>query len=513
MNAEVLSSFVPVEKAGGASNLFTDLQTIRVLIYTDDPQVTETLISSKSFGVGLLLKFLNAHQPAFAHIEVTLLSRNTNFFDEKSGHAKNLLTDPLLSGFDQVWFFGIHRANLTQFTTDPLLNFRLRGGPRSELLPDEVASLKALMKTGGVLVAGDHAEDTPSFLTTDPSNLPKTLALGRALGNRIPRAHQLRTWENGPTSDSGNSYDTQEPDGTTDLNDTKLESDQKPQRLILARFDGKQPHQLFKAADGSEIDVFPDHTHEGKIGIPDSFDGDWVGTPKPVIVAYGTDKRTPPAIYNLVIAYDGDTDGVGRIVAHSTWHHFLTLNLSGFDSDPTSTTKGSVADRIGQYYSNLAYWLAPLSKRQAISQSMFWWLASHPLLMEEASSDPLRIGTVALTLLRTVSTPFEIQELLLAHTPPGIRAQRDGIHFPAEGNAPAALPSQELLLGSVISRYYHQSRATAAEAAAVAKEGISTNGSGAPEVIRAGLADGFRARAQVLTETQAAAAAYLEHFG
>src|SRR5579885_1920633 len=402
MNAEVLADFVPLEKAGGASNLFTDSQTIHVLIYTDDPiTVTET----SSFGVALLRKFIDAHQPAFAKIEIELVSRNTNFFDENS-HAKNQLTDTRLGGVDQVWFFGIHRANLAQFTPQSVIDSN-RGGPKSELLPEEVASLKAWMKTGGVLVSGDHAENTPP--NTSDTNLPSTLVLGRALGSKIPRAHQLHIWEGGPTTDPNNSYDTQEPDGTTDLNNLDLQRDSKPQKLILARFEGGRPHPLFIAADGSEIDVFPDHAHEGEAGIPDSFDSDWEGTPKPVIVAYGTDKRKP-AIYTMVIAYDGDTDGVGRIVSHSTWHHFLNTNLSGFDSDPTSTTKGSVADRIGQYYSNLAVWLAPLSKRQAMSQSMFWWLANHPLLMEEASSDPLRIGTVARTLLRKAATPFEIQD-------------------------------------------------------------------------------------------------------
>lgn len=510
MNAEVLADFVPLEKAGDASHLFTDLQTIRVLIYTDDPlQMTET----SSFGIKLLRKFLSAHQPAFAKIEIEpLLSRNTDFFDD-SGHAKNLLTggtNGVLSSVDQVWFFGIHRANLKEFTK-PSINFRFRGGPRSELQPDEVISLKAWMKTGGVLIAGDHAEDTPDNLTTVPSDLPKTLTLGRALGINVPRAHQLHTWEGAPTSDKNSSYDTQEPDGTSDLNDISLESDPKPQRLILARFDGGRPHQLFIAADGSEIDVFPDHTHEGKLDIPDSFDSDWEGTPKPVVVAYGTDKRkSEPTIYKLVIAYDGDADGVGRIVAHSTWHHFLNTNLSGFDNDPTSATKGSVADRIGQYYSNLAVWLAPQAKRQAMAQSMFWWLANHPVLMEEAGNDPLQVGTVALTLLRKVATPFEIQELLLAHTPPGIRAKRNSLHFPPERNALDALPSQELLLGSVINRY--QSAPSVAKAAAVATDDISTNGSGASEAIRAGLADGFIAKVRILAEAQAAAAAHLEEF-
>src|SRR5947209_5008282 len=267
MNAEVLADFVPLENAGDASHLFTDLQTIRVLFYTDDPlQVTE----NSFFAVDLLRKFLDAHQPAFAKIEVApLLSRNIDFFSESGGHAKNLLTDTLLGGFDQVWFFGLHRANLNRFT-GPLINFRNRGGPKSELTPPEVDFLKAWMKTGGVLVAGDHAEDTPP--DTVDSNLPGTLALGRALGSKVPRAHQFHTWEGGPTSLPSGSHNTQEPDGINILDSDVLEGDPKPQRLILARFDGKRPHQLFIGADGSEIDVFPDHTHEREVGIPTTFD-------------------------------------------------------------------------------------------------------------------------------------------------------------------------------------------------------------------------------------------------
>ncbi|HEX3561176.1 MAG TPA: hypothetical protein VHU19_18445 [Pyrinomonadaceae bacterium] len=131
MNAEVLADFVLLENAGDASHLFTDLQTIRVLFYTDDPlQVTE----NSFFAVDLLRKFLDAHQSAFAQIEVApLLSRNTDFFSD-SGHAKNLLTDTLLSGFDQVWFFGIHRANLNKLT-GPLSAFHRRGRKRDRCLP------------------------------------------------------------------------------------------------------------------------------------------------------------------------------------------------------------------------------------------------------------------------------------------------------------------------------------------------------------------------------------------
>src|SRR5919112_2328865 len=179
MNPEVLRSFVPRELAGNAANLFTYLPVIRVLVYTDDPtQVTDD-VGATGFSIGLMKKFQNANQPAFANVEFILLSRNVlgvNPELTEAGHAKEKLTASLLAQYHQVWFFGVHLSNLTAVEWKP--DITRRGGPESELTDPEVDNLRAWMGSnasaggmmGGVLVSGDHSE--PKNPTAVPADLP-----------------------------------------------------------------------------------------------------------------------------------------------------------------------------------------------------------------------------------------------------------------------------------------------------------------------------------------------------
>jgi hypothetical protein len=59
------------------------------------------------------------------------------------------------------------------------------------------------------------------------------------------------------------------------------------------------------------------------------------------------------AIYYIVIAYDGSIAGVGRIVADSTWHHHMNVNLKGFPPGD------SMIAQFARFYVNLAVWLSP----------------------------------------------------------------------------------------------------------------------------------------------------------
>jgi hypothetical protein len=437
------------------------------LIYTDDPEKVRD-DETPGFNIGLMKKFQNANQPAFANVEFTLLSRNVlgeNQQLTEAGHAREKLTASLLAQYQQVWFFGVHLSNLTAVEWE--FDITRRGGPESELTDPEVDDLRVWMGSdapaggmmGGVLVSGDHSE--PKNPTSVPGNLPDTLSLGRALGRRVPRAHQLRIWEGGPRRDAANSYNTQESGGECDLNDINLEGDPNPQKLILPRSESGCPHPLFIKRDGKVIDVFPDHIHEGKVIVTDATtnppDADWPsGGPEPVVVAYGTDKRKPE-IYKIVAVYDGDSVNVGRIASDSTWHHFFNNNLTGFDGD---ASPDSVANRLGQYYSNLAVWLSPLPMRRTMARAMFWWLAYHPLVAAEASggvsdSDSLvKIGKIAGALLASVAGPSEIQALLSAHSSAPQLARAEALRFPTAGTTFTMLPSQELVLGSVIKSYY-----------------------------------------------------------
>jgi hypothetical protein len=349
-------------------------------------------------------------------------------------------------------------------------------------------------RMGGVLVTGDHSQPKPPNAT--PDDLPATLSLGRALSRRVPRASELRRWEEGPTIEPAKSYNTLSrggcPPGGGDP-----QSDVTPQSIILPSVAGNCPHPLFIARDGKDIDIFPDHAHEGELLTPNPSGGDWpAGSPEPVVAALGSDKRNGN-VYKLVVAYDGDTAGVGRIVADSTWHHYFNDNLIGFRGE---TQEGTVANRLGQYYTNLALWLAPMPKRQAMMRAMLWWLSTQPRLIEESGSDTevtqenaVRLGQLAEALLSRVASPTEIHEMFTAYSPAGLRVQAGELFYPASESTLHALPSQEMLLGSIINRYYRSLRSTPAAAKANAQpEG------GASALIRAGYKDAFTLHVQNL---------------
>ena len=146
----------------------------------------------------------------------------------------------------------------------------------------------------------------------------------------------------------------------------------------------------------------------------------------------------------LVTAYDGDRAGVGRIVADSSWHHYVNINLKGF---PHPAPLKSHADKIGQFYGNLAIWLAPLHKRCQMAQAMCWELADYTLLLEQ-QNDPIRTGEIAYALLGRSTSLCEIHEVLRALGQPQL-AQR------CSGNWMKDLTNTEQqTLGLVLDSYH-----------------------------------------------------------
>ncbi|HXM50587.1 MAG TPA: hypothetical protein VN956_22285 [Pyrinomonadaceae bacterium] len=442
--------------------------TIKVLAYTDDPVRVTDNTPAKEFGIFRLKAHLRAHAPTFADIDVKLISRNSVV-----AHAINKLDHVLKNQqFDEVWFFGLHQKDIPDFT----LEFPKGGGPESELNQNEVDLLDGLMRSHGgnpglgVLMAGDHANPPPDAVLKPSDDLfcptgldHKTfLGLGRAIGYKVPRAGLLRNWEGPPTHCANDSFNTQVFPQGADPEGVAFQMDSFPQHLNLVRFDPNGvpnpkglPHQLFVDRNGQPIDVFPDHMHEGEVVIPGMFDpAIWpigaVVRPLPRVVAEGTDKQKRRTL-KIVAAYDGDTVGLGRVVADSSWHHYFNVNLNLL---PANAPPGSDADRIGQYYANLAIWLAPLPVRQEMARLMFAWVSRHPLMMEEAGSGPLNIGTAAYRILLRVSSPCEINELLAAICPSDMRNKFESLNFPDRAIS-GGFPSKEVLLGAILEAYYY----------------------------------------------------------
>ena len=116
-------------------------------------------------------------------------------------------------------------------------------------------------------------------------------------------------------------------------------------------------HPLMKRADGSGIQWFPAHPHEGGVGAP-------LNDASARVIASGPSSATGRA-FNLVVAFEGGRD-IGRGVAESSFHHFADYNWDPRKGCPSFVTDPAAdevvrdpqrLDDIKQYARNLAGWL------------------------------------------------------------------------------------------------------------------------------------------------------------
>jgi hypothetical protein len=345
-------------------------------------------------------------------------------------------------------------------------------------------------------MTGDHANETPPNVLagrnghrTNTAATPAFLGLGRALGRSVPRAGSLRRWEGPPSYHSVDSFNT--------ISNSGFQTDRLPQQLQLrpVNADGDpdpngQPHPLFFYKEGSFIQVFPDHGHEGAVITPDEYapldPRMWPlgpnGQPtRPHVVAFGRDARKTEPL-NIIATYNGDLSGVGRIVADSTWHHYMNLNLRGF---PHPAPEGSPSDQVGQFYANLAVWLAPKRKREQMARSMIWELARYTLCLEERE-DAESTGATAESVLAMVSSSCEVHQMIQAITP---REVAELYHTQA---GEIQLPARSMVMGSVLKSCHKamlnaETSAVSASAAAANTETVNID-----DAVQAGVTAAFR---------------------
>jgi len=132
-------------------------------------------------------------------------------------------------------------------------------------------------------------------------------------------------------------------------------------------------------------------------------------------------------------------------VADSSWHHYVNINLKGF---PHPAPPESNSDKIGQFYGNLAIWLAPMHKRRQMAQVMYRELAEYTLLLEQ-HTDPIRTGENAYSVLRRSTSPCEIHELLRAS-----RQQQFAQHCSSTSGMDDLANTEEEILGVVLDSYH-----------------------------------------------------------
>lgn len=351
----------------------------RILIYTDYDQIDDNE-DLQGWGITELRKLITYKTRKFADFVV---ERRYRF---ESMPRPLRLTHDFLCQYDELWVLAFNNARMCPF----------------ELDKDEVTALFEWMnKGGGLMVAGDHAAGF-----CDTGN-PKTFGVhGRSLGEPMKRAGQLRTWVGPPTACTDkplperDNYNTCEGDDPEELDLIESQSDPKPAKLLKLR----KPHSLFiisetKGAKINLIERFPDHPHESQLLELTTLDNDWPpGSPLPVTAAKARDKRFPAEQrdYPLVIAWPG-LGQYGRLVADSSFHHYLNVNLAGIPERDSNgfPVPNSALDQIGTFYRNLALWLLPRDKRNRMKLDVLYRLAIDPDVFEVRGSGYESLGRAA----------------------------------------------------------------------------------------------------------------------
>jgi hypothetical protein len=273
------------------------------------------------------------------------------------------------------------------------------------LKTDEIDAIQTFMQNGGgVFATGDHAD------------------LGAAICKDIARVRYMRFWKASETPGTGTTRLSTISPGNNFNYDLADQSDIYPQRLYpnyvtIAGGVGATHPLLQGGPILGPIEVFPDHFHEGECRIPKDLNTTFLlgGTTldewpleiggfkrvQPEMVAlsmsHGNILSTTagpalePRSFMAIAAYDGHRAKVGRVSTDATWHHFVNVNLTGFQNPPGTPT--IELKRIKQYYINLATWLMPKYVRRClIIIRIFIELFKYPLY-EELTIPPLEKAT------------------------------------------------------------------------------------------------------------------------
>ncbi len=270
----------------------------------------------------------------------SLLREHLASLKDENGHALYEITardiekdedgnDKILSkldetDFDELWLFAVDTGDgLTKNDCAGITQFRQRGG--------------------GIFSTRDH-QDLGSSLCT--------------VGG-IGAAHYFHSKQQDPHHDR-NSRDDQDTK-TIDFPNYHSGSNGDYQKIKAVG----AIHELLQKADGSIIEFFPAHPHEGGVGKPDEDDSARV-------VATGTSRVTGKD-FNLIVAFDQSDDRhgnlCGRGIAESSFHHLVDYNWNLEKGCPTFLEEPpgdgyqknpKALDDIKTYAANLAKWLAPV---------------------------------------------------------------------------------------------------------------------------------------------------------
>lgn len=347
--------------------------------------------SATGFGVGKLLEILAEPVAWWVAFDVHVAVRDAasrppvsyvNFRFDQPGFD--------LAEYDQVWLFGFQPG------TEDGPDEDVYAESKHPLSDSELAVLTNWMNAGGgVFATGDHHY------------------LGASMCSRVPRVRTMRKWTNAqgvPPRDSARRLDTNQPATNAqrrnaELMPFELQGDGIPQPVevvpqlafeLAPLYRVYQAHPILCSTSGV-IDVLPDHPHEGQVIDDDEvqldhplldLDGfsdkpEYPGgrnRPTPSVIAYGRTTHqyrnrekgpVDPERFGLIGVYDGERvdegDPVGRVVVDSTWHHWLSENIVGFES-----SNPRVFELLKSYYRNVALWLATPRQRSSMLAGATW---------------------------------------------------------------------------------------------------------------------------------------------
>ncbi len=228
--------------------------------------------------------------------------------------------DPILStldssNFDQLWLFALDMGDgLTKEECEAITSFNKRGG--------------------GILSARDHFDMGSSLCT---------------LGG-VGSAHYFHSKQREPDESRHRRDDIH----TRNIDWPNYHSGANGnfQRINVVE------HELMKREDGSLIEYFPAHPHEGAVGVPNDADA-------AIVVAQSKSKITDRE-FNVVVAFD-PYERDGRAIAHSSFHHLVDYNWNPemecptFVEEPPGDEYRTAPQRLNdikQYVANAARWLS-----------------------------------------------------------------------------------------------------------------------------------------------------------
>jgi hypothetical protein len=232
--------------------------------------------------------------------------------------------DPLLSrlnesDFDQIWLFGLEtEGGLTSEECEAITKFRQGGG--------------------GILATRDHFDMGCSMCT---------------IGG-VGQAHYFHSKHQDPDE----SRRCRDDDKTSNIDWPNYHSGANGDFQRIESVD----HPLLRRRDGSLIEYFPAHPHEGAVGAPEGANASVVATSKSLVTGRP---------FNLVVAFDNETDKhgnrLGRAIAESSFHHMVDYNWNPELGCPTFVEEApgdgykrepEKLDDVKQYLANAADWLS-----------------------------------------------------------------------------------------------------------------------------------------------------------